>query len=489
MANKVDTDLEQMRSAADETDQVLAEIRTDSQSVDSTLFNLMQTFKGQTADDLSAFRFTFSIESALITGRLNDIAMALRHNIRNYGETDQANAQGITGASGGSGSLAESLRGPDGAARPDGNGFLSQAEANNEAPPGGASPQEVADWWDSLSEDQQQHILENSPENVADVNGVPASARDIANRAILDDKLTQNAIDLEAVNLDIAQQDEGTFLNPNRELDALIVKREQLQSELVRMDNLKSEIAEPYLGLDHLLLGFDESSESGRPIVFLGDPGTSDHLSVHVTGTDSNLDPDSFNELMDRTRNLAEDAINDSGDSVAVALWFDYDAPQGISNAISEQPASEGAPGLTAFSDGMRATSGSDSVSYLGHSYGSTIIGHAAASSDGLNTDRIMLIGSPGAGAIHASEFGIGAENVYATTASGDIIGWAGLPGDNDVLVHGTDPVHENFGAHVLESDNRTGDAKSKGNHSGYYDPGNQFRENSSNVITDNVGN
>ncbi|WP_307600895.1 alpha/beta hydrolase [Nocardiopsis listeri] len=58
----------------------------------------------------------------------------------------------------------------------------------------------------------------------------------------------------------------------------------------------------------------------------------------------------------------------------------------------------------------------------------------------------MVLVGSPGTNAQHASELGFLPENVHASTAKND-----GITGLTD-LTHGADPTSPEFGATVFES-------------------------------------
>lgn len=89
----------------------------------------------------------------------------------------------------------------------------------------------------------------------------------------------------------------------------------------------------------------------------------------------------------------------------------------------------------------------------IGYSYGSTVAGKAASSSE-LDVDALVLVGSPSAGVSHSSQLGA---LVYAVTGTADPIGFAGTQYDS---IHGTDPTSALFGATVWGS---------KSNHSGYW--------------------
>lgn len=58
-------------------------------------------------------------------------------------------------------------------------------------PPAGASAQEVASWWSSLSDKDKQWMIENYPEQIGNLDGVDFTSRDKANRIALPQKIAE----------------------------------------------------------------------------------------------------------------------------------------------------------------------------------------------------------------------------------------------------------------------------------------------------------
>ena len=52
-------------------------------------------------------------------------------------------------------------------------------------PPPGASAQEVASWWSSLSDDDKQWMIEQHPDVIGNLEGVDYTSRNQANRIML----------------------------------------------------------------------------------------------------------------------------------------------------------------------------------------------------------------------------------------------------------------------------------------------------------------
>lgn len=104
--------------------------------------------------------------------------------------------------------------------------------------------------------------------------------------------------------------------------------------------------------------------------------------------------------------------------------WLGYDAPE---VPLAEAPnlgiagtgrADEAAPHLRDFTHGLRAShEGPEraNLTVLGHSYGSSVVGDADSGGDGLDADRISVVGSPGVTVGKASDL-----HVAPTTSTQD---------------------------------------------------------------------
>lgn len=132
---------------------------------------------------------------------------------------------------------------------------------------------------------------------------------------------------------------------------------------------------------------------------------------------------------------------------LAVVAWLGYDTPQGIDEAGRANLAESGAAALTRFVDGLAVTRPDATITLIGHSYGSTVIGHAAPRLSGRVTD-IAVVGSPGMGVDDVTGLGTTAR-VWAGQSTGDWIGWA--PGGRLFGIgHGAKPAGPGFGARPL---------------------------------------
>lgn len=200
------------------------------------------------------------------------------------------------------------------------------------------------------------------------------------------------------------------------------------------------------------------AGEGGLILVF-GELDTSAAMTTIIPGVGSS-NPGDWAGYAQRTEQLAR------ATGGAAALWIDYRAPSSLVAATSTAPASHGAGNLREFQAEVRrrrARAGNEApIAVLAHSYGTVVAGHAARG-PGLDTDALILMGSPGIGANHASEVNIKSDRprLVATTSPEDPIG---LTVGTRYGAHGPDPADPQFGAEVWPA---------AGDHSGYWaDPG-----------------
>lgn len=202
-----------------------------------------------------------------------------------------------------------------------------------------------------------------------------------------------------------------------------------------------------------------------RIVEAFGDIALADHIAVMVPGNGHhqgnylrNADqPDSLRaraELMARTMHgLAPDA------RVAVVAWVGYRTPPGLSAAVSNIPAHDGAPDLARLTHYLPRAA---HITLIGHSYGTAVCGLALATARA--TDCVAL-GSPGMGVWHRSEMGAGTR-IWAAQGTSDWIRW--FPrGRIGTLGLGRAPLHPAIGATRFATGAIEG-------HCSYYTPGSE---------------
>lgn len=306
-------------------------------------------------------------------------------------------------------------------------------------PQSGADPVAVHRWWLGLSESERRSLLACEPARIGALDGVPAAARDTANRLLLGD-------------------------TPG--LDAL---RARLATDRP---------ARAYL------LALDP--EGGRAVVATGNPDRADNVLTYVPGTSESVR--TLGRLMERADRIVAHATVPS-ETTAVVVWLGYDAPGDVAAAASTRPAERAEPALTRFAAGLRAThDGPVHHTVLGHSYGSLVVGMTAEDHP-LAADDLIFVGSPGVGVDRAAELGMPAGHVWSSTAVGDpitalraasvvrdpfVFGQTGPP---DEQWFGTDPNSDRFGGRVFAAD--AGDpGRPVDVHSAYFTEGNEGLDN-----------
>ncbi|MFC7273667.1 alpha/beta hydrolase [Paractinoplanes rhizophilus] len=286
----------------------------------------------------------------------------------------------------------------------------SAASARSALPDCTASPAEVRLWWAGLDPAERLWLLATEPSRLAPLDGIPAADRDAANRLLLDERREQ-------VEQALAQAHGG--------------ERPRLRSLRHGLDTLADRLADDD-GPRAYLLRLD-LSEEGRVVVALGDPDRAGHVVTHVPGMTAELA--SFGGELSRAERVALRATELSpAASTSAVLWLDYDAPDFVDEAASARRAEAGAPALRRFQEGLRATAdatpgappgGSPArLTVVGHSYGSLVVGKAAAGS-GLAADNVVFVGSPGVGVDSVRDLATPPGRVWSTTSSSDIIQYA----------------------------------------------------------------
>lgn len=314
-------------------------------------------------------------------------------------------------------------------------------------PPCGASPAEVRRWWEGLSPAQQRWLPAARPGAIGSLDGLPARVRDLANRLTLDD------------------------LPPGA--DGLAALRDRLAD---------TEGPRAYL------LRLDPAGD-GQAVVALNDPDRAANVLTHVPGMTADL-ASYDGELARAERVAVRAAERDPAAATSAIMWLGYDAPDFVGEAATRGPAQAGAAELRRFQDGLRASHDGQPArqTVLGHSYGSLVVGTAAAE-PGFAADGVVFVGSPGVGVDSAADLHAPPGEVWSSTSRSDVIQWAAvspgslvedialgqvLPGGvllttlgrpEDDLYFGRNPSDPSFGARVFAS--RPG-----GGHLGYWEPG-----------------
>lgn len=270
--------------------------------------------------------------------------------------------------------------------------MMPQAAAALPAPPAGATPQQLAEWWRQVSEPDRRRYVTERPELVAGLDGLPAT-----------DRATELA-------------------ERHRQLTVL---RDKLGPD----------------GQDTYLLGFDNAGD-GKAIVSRGNPDTAAHVGTFVPGTGAG-----FHDLpviLDQNSSLFDSANRVPGANTATISWIGYDAPNDPLAASQEHFATDANQALDRFQQGLDTVNPDAHHTLVGHSYGSTVIGYAARDG-GLPVDDIVLVGSPGVGVDTAAQLDVPADRVWVVEDNQDRIA--------DLNWFGKDPGDDAFGANQVAAE------------------------------------
>ncbi|TYC66269.1 hypothetical protein EH183_43250 [Streptomyces sp. CB01881] len=273
--------------------------------------------------------------------------------------------------------------------------------------PDGKDPQKNADWWKGLTPDQQETYLALNAAKIGAMDGLPATARDEANRLVLDQKLDA----LEAGT-------PASFGLDQSDYDKRKAALKTIKGKLEESANAKDEEHQMFL------LGIDPEAYEGdgRAIVATGNPDKATHTSVFVPGT--NTDFNGVPGQIDRIRQLQATAkgFANPGETVSVISYLGYDTPESLPEAANPQRGKDGADDMRRFSNGLRVAHGEPKthLSYIAHSYGTYAVGVAASGGDGLHADDIVTLGSPGMGVDNADQLHINPDHVWISEAEDD---------------------------------------------------------------------
>ncbi|WP_320777682.1 alpha/beta hydrolase [Streptomyces sp. CRN 30] len=318
-------------------------------------------------------------------------------------------------------------------------------------------PKAAAEWWKALSPEERQAYTTLYPKQIGATDGLPTDVRDDANRT--------------AVTQELSALRDGDY-SENFPGESTETVNKRLNNLTLLNDRLEASDSAPE-GKELYLLGYD-SKDDGRAIVAMGNPDTADHTGILVPGTNTTMEE--VPGQIERIGTLQRSAERQSdGESVAMITWLGYDAPEAKATDFNSVGgtgrAEDAAPDLRRFVAGTHAShEGPGHTTVMGHSYGSTVVGAAAAGGSGLGADDIVVVGSPGMTVEEASDLQMDPEHV-----------WIGGAEDDPIINHasdltlGRDPMLGAFGGNNFAVDTH--------GHSGYWDQGSQSLDNQGRVI------
>lgn len=344
-------------------------------------------------------------------------------------------------------------------------------------PGAGASAATVHAWWRALGALERRAVIAAAPGAIGNLDGIPAGARSEANTVALDR-------DLAALHA----RDEGGVLTDDER--RMLANAEAADDARNRIESGRDPVTDESLPAQ--LYTYDPSAFGGDGAVAIavGDLDHADNVAVIVPGLDT--DAGSAGSLADRAVDVYDASrTSDPSASNATLAWIGYDAPDGA-GVLTEGAAEQGGGRLADAVDGLRAGRDGDPahLSVIGHSYGSTTLGHAAHD-HGLGADDLVLVGSPGVGGDthHAADLGVGSDHVWAGANSHDPVAHLGNHGSLNLSTLGgaglgDDPAEDDFGGTRFQAESTTrGDGGLFADHTSYFDPGSESLANISHVV------
>ena len=295
----------------------------------------------------------------------------------------------------------------------DGDGANNKVVGIPDFPQPNWTPSQVAAWWNSLPDDRKQLFMDHRPDEIRHLDGLPAYARDRANKHALDGYLHADGT-----------YRAGAFEESKEELSAATEEYNKAKKEYLKAasetstNHIPADLREKYrkaaermrVAQEHYddlsairrqtndferaksglppayLLDFDYDKDHQRTtaIVSSGNPDTATHVSTLVPGIGTNVRGDlgDYMEINERLRKQTKHAgINPN--NVATISYLGYVAPKNDGTNIRQAAdigfADRAAPKLARFEEGLRASAEANNHNFLntliGHSYGSTTSG------------------------------------------------------------------------------------------------------------------
>ena len=292
-------------------------------------------------------------------------------------------------------------------------------------PPKSASPEQVASWWNALSDKDKQWMIKQHPDVIGNLDGVDYTSRSQANQIMLPRHKKQAAEDLQKFydtygTPDPSSPDAAFLLSEEKRLKDRVTALDNIENTLKKANDEKPPVP-------RYLMQLDASGPNILAAISQNNPDEADHIGVIVPGMTTSvagngeggsiLDYDGHATTM---RKAAQEAAGPNA-KVAMVEFFGYDAPPGVVEAATPIMAHNGAKKLASFLNGIDAVrehgKGDAHITVASHSYGSTTAGIAATLvGDGV-IDDLVQFGSPGSGVQDVGEFHVPEGHTYVSAA------------------------------------------------------------------------
>lgn len=292
----------------------------------------------------------------------------------------------------------------------------------------GQSPAEAARWWRSLTAEEQLVLIRAQSRVIGNIDGIPAWARDLANREQLPLLRARLERERDAALAQVAGQH---YAGPGTPFPLASSDAARFEDKLGALD-----VIEKVLQTRRQLLVLDgDDGWQLHAAVGIGDVDTADNVAVFTPGFGSTVQTGlvpcdaEMAALQLRSKLMTTYRGNET---TATVTWIGYDAPQpaevilGERSVASSRLAKAGGDRLATFYTGINASRGEDPhLVALGHSYGSTTTGYALRHG-GTGVDDAAVFGSAGLSTSRLDDLQVPAGHLYALAADHDHV--ADLP-------------------------------------------------------------
>lgn len=305
----------------------------------------------------------------------------------------------------------------------------------------------------AMSDLERRRLVENRPAETGNTDGIPWEMRVAANRinianAILDERRHIDVPDDVKLRAAVSPTLEAAdaerlwatlHADPAMRAAAIATHDRDARSRIAYYESLLTDVPDPLdreRRVPRQILAFDPQRESF--VELSGDFGRAHAVAVLVPGLNT-----TFDGAADDVATARRFVAGSHGD-VAMITYLGGPFPTGqlvagLVDAADPRFALHMAPRLVAFSEDVERQAGTKPVTYLGHSYGGSILG--TAENFGLTADRVIYVEAAGAGVgVHdSSDWHNRNPDVlrFSITAPGDPIGLV-----QGILLgpHGADP-------------------------------------------------